>query len=132
MLNIAPLDYERYAALYAPPQMLDAVRVQVTATHKSIEEISPASSELARHRSPSNEKSARAALYLTSRRQVQAGREIDRLLGGLIPIDLQGFFEIPGEILKATPEQRGPTPEKVAELYESRGKGHAGTLRISA
>jgi len=132
MLNIAPLDYERYAALYGPSQMPVTAQTEITPSQRSIEEIDRANPARGRLDSSARENVKDPELLPGNLQQAQRERDPEHPLNGPFPTDLWGSYGIPVEILNATQTQLGPTSEKVAEIYGAQRKEITGTLRISA
>ncbi len=98
MLNIAPLDYERYAVLVSPLLVPDAARVEAKPPPRHAEQLGPVSAALNRPGLRTGE-----GLNGSDSRPMELGpktpeRDPEHPLNGPHPTDLSLFFRRPSEI----------------------------------
>lgn len=132
MLNIAPLDYERYAALYSPPPAVQMENAEAFIPNKTIQEASPVSPEMRRSGTNFRYKTGISQSVAGDSIQVNKVRETDHPLNGPLPTDVGAILALSDFIQNQSPVQLGLTPEKVTGLYQHQFNSANGTLRIVA
>jgi len=132
MLNIAPHDYERYAALYGPPPPPQVSNAQAADSRRTIEASGPVRSELGRRGSAFSDKIKTPVSLHHKTRRATNGNGQEQPLTGTFSTNARAYFDLPDKFLNATQTQLGITPEKTAGLYEHRVGPRQGTLRIIA
>lgn len=132
MLNIAPLDYERYAALYSPPPVFHKINAQASGPKQDVQESSPVSSEMRRRASALENKTRLVERTQDENLRVNNEKEIDHPLSGPFPTDIRTFVDLLNNDQTSSFIQRGLTPKFVSGLYQVQGEDAIGSLRIVA
>ena len=132
VLNIAPLDYERYAALYGPPLAIHMENAQVPGAEQTVQESNPISPEMKRRGSALESKTRFVKHTQDKSLRVNSGREVSPPLNGAFPTDIRTFVVLSNNGQNSSSIQRGLTSEFIAGLYQVPNKVVVGILRISA
>lgn len=132
MLNIAPLDYERYAALYSPSAMLLVPSIQAPVLTKTVKELDPVSSEMGRRSSVLEDNMRTPKPVSDQRPRLIVENEPGRSLNGLFSADSRTLIDFSNNLQNATPIQLGVIPENVMGLYEHQNNDQDGTVKIVA
>ena len=132
MLNIAPLDYERYAVLVNPLLIPGPVNVAVKPPQRRTEPVNPASADLGNLGSSAGNAVKSLSAVPARTRTATPDRDLLYALNRPHPISLNRLAQVPSKIWEAEQFQPGTVPRRVAELYESPGEAPRETIRLSA
>ena len=131
MMNIAPLDYERYAVLVNPLSVPDAAHVDANPPPRRIEQIAQVSTKLSRPDSRAGEELKGHGSRPTDLRRKLTEHDPGHPLNAPHPTDLNWLYQIPNEAGKSIQDQPTIAPLTVVELYDRPGKTRGATVRIS-
>ncbi|MCH7485588.1 MAG: hypothetical protein IIC04_01195 [Proteobacteria bacterium] len=131
MLNIAPLEYERWAVLVSPLLIPEAERVGAKPPPRLAEPVDPVSAEIYRHGWVAGGRPKGPGTRSTEVPRKSHERNPEHPLEGPHPTDLNLLFRVPIEILESSQDRPVVDARNVTGLYEHPGNPLATTVRLS-
>ena len=131
MLNIAPLDYERWAVLVSPLLVPGAPHVEAKPPPRHAEHLGPVSAALSGTGSRAGEGLREPVSRLMGLRRKTLERDQARPLNEPHPTDLSLLFPLPNGIFNSAQNQPAIDPRIVMELYDHPENTRGTTVRIS-
>ncbi len=130
MLNIAPLDYERYAVLVNPLPAADARHIDAATPSRRVEQTDPVSTALGRADPQVGKEIKGRNFGLAVIKGEPIERDSEQPLNEPHPTDLNWFYQASNEARNSILDQPAIDPRAVIELYERPQKTPSAIVRV--
>ncbi|NQV84559.1 MAG: hypothetical protein HQ494_12135 [Rhodospirillales bacterium] len=131
MLNIAPLNYERWAVIVSPLQGQGAEHVEAQSSPRQVEQTGPVSAALSGTSSGAGETLRESDSRELEVRRNSFNRNPEHPLNRPHPTDLSLLFQLPIEILNSLRNKPTLDPRTVTGLYDRPENKRGTTVSVS-